>query len=74
MQRILVQKIQARYMKCIELPIRLQIAGILQIVFQKFKPIVNILIGSLGIWMCQRGQHHQIVPPPPMYFLDSFDM
>jgi hypothetical protein len=24
--------------------------------------------------MCQRGQHHQIVPSPPMYFLDSFDM
>ncbi len=29
------------------------------------KTIVNILIGSLGIWMCQRGQHHQMVPPPP---------
>jgi hypothetical protein len=42
--------------------------------FQKFKTIVNILIGSLGIWMCQRGQHHQMVPPPPMYFIDSFDI
>lgn len=42
--------------------------------FQKFKTIVNILIGSFGIWMCQRGQHHQMVPPAPMYFIDSFDI
>jgi hypothetical protein len=37
--------------------------------FQKFKTLVNILIGSFGIWMCQRGQHHQIVPPPPLTLL-----
>jgi len=37
--------------------------------FQKFKTIVNILIGSLGIWMCQKEKKNKGLPPRVRYVL-----